>query len=245
MLDLDGVTSCYGPIRALKDVSIMVGEDEIVAIIGANGAGKSTLLNTVSGLVVPIRGRILFRNRNATRLSPEKRVALGLIQTPEGRQLFHSMSVRENLQMGSYLRYWRGESREIEKDLDRVLSLFPILGQRTRQLAGTLSGGEQQMLAIGRSLMGRPRLLLLDEPSLGLAPLVVREIFRIIARLHQERKAILLVEQNAREALRVSDRAYVLETGSIRLSGSSETLSGDARVKESFLGKGVRAKTSG
>ena len=245
MLEVDRVTSCYGPIRALQDVSITVHENEIVAIIGPNGAGKSTLLNTISGLVIPIKGQILFRRRNATRLPPEKRVALGLIQTPEGRQLFHSMTVLENLQMGSYLRYWRRENREIERDLDRVLSVFPILGRRTRQLAGTLSGGEQQMLAIGRSLMGRPKLLLLDEPSLGLAPLVVREIFRIIARLHQESRAILLVEQNAREALRISDRAYVLEIGSIRLSGSSEALTEDARVREAFLGKGTRAKTSG
>ncbi len=237
MLDVRSLSVNYGPVPGLRDVSIRVGHDEIIAIIGANGAGKSTLLNAVSGLLRAASGKIVFLGEDITRLSPERRVALGLIQTPEGRRLFSSMTVLENLQMGAYLRYRRKQGPAVSQDMEQVFALFPVLTARKRQIAGTLSGGEQQMLAVGRALMGDPRLLLMDEPSLGLAPLVVGEIFKVVRRLRNPERSILLVEQNAREALESSTRAYVLEVGCSRLSGPSRELCEDPGIKEAFLGK--------
>jgi branched-chain amino acid transport system ATP-binding protein len=237
VLEVRSLSVDYGPVRGLDDVSIRVGPDEIVAIIGSNGAGKSTLLNAISGLVPVAGGKIFFLGEDVTRVPPDRRVALGLIQSPEGRRLFSSMTVLENLQMGAYVRYRKKGGNGVAGDLDRILELFPVLTARKRQIAGTLSGGEQQMLALGRALMGDPRLLLMDEPSLGLAPLVVKEIFRVIRELRGPERSILLVEQNAREALMSSLRAYVLEIGSLRFSGSSPDLCRDPRIKEAFLGK--------
>ena len=211
--------------------------EEIVALIGGNGAGKSTLLNLISGIVRPSSGKIYFRGEDISSLSPEKIVELGIGQVPEGRLLFGPLTVMENLELGAFKRRGRKEKVRVSEDFEYILRLFPILKKRLEQKAGTLSGGEQQMLAMGRGLMGKPILMLLDEPSLGLAPLIVQEIFSVIEGLKNEKTTILLVEQNARAALRVADRAYVLETGKIRLQGEASELLENEEVKKAYLGQ--------
>jgi len=243
MLRVENIKAFYGEIAALTDVSLLVREGEIVALIGSNGAGKSTLLNAVSGFVRCRSGNIFFVDEEITEKTPEQIVALGIGQVPEGRQLFNPLTVAENLEMGAYLRYKGGLRRAVEQDMEYVFSLFPPLEQRREQLAGTLSGGEQQMLSIGRALMGRPKLMLLDEPSLGLAPLLVQEIFRVVKRLQEERSTILLVEQNARAALRISDHGYVLETGEITMKGTGKDLLANEQIKTAYLGKDYRRRS--
>jgi branched-chain amino acid transport system ATP-binding protein len=237
MLVVDGVSAYYGRVQALREVGLTVAEGEIVALIGSNGAGKTTLLNVISGVHPAAGGRIEFKGRGLARVDALGRVAAGIVQVPEGRLLFGPLSVIENLEVGAYLQLRAGRKHEVKERINRVFDLFPILGQRRQQPAGTLSGGEQQMLALGRGLMGRPRLLLLDEPSLGLAPMVVSEIFRIIADLRQRGTTVLLVEQNAKAALKVADRAYVLETGGIVLTGTAGELLDNEEVKRAFLGR--------
>jgi len=232
-LQLVEVDAAYGNIRALRGISLEVERGEIVAIVGANGAGKTTTLSTIAGLVRATGGRILFEGLDITRRKPHKIARLGLALCPEGRRLFGNLTVLENLQMGAFL---RRDSREIRRDMERLYEVFPTLKERSRQNAGTLSGGEQQMLAIGRALMARPSLLMLDEPSLGLAPMLVREIFNIIARINADGTTILLVEQNARMALSVADRAYVLENGRITISGPADKLMDDEEIVRSYLG---------
>ncbi|MBE3584018.1 MAG: ABC transporter ATP-binding protein [Limnochordaceae bacterium] len=236
MLTLEGLHVYYGGIHALKGISLMVEEGEIVTLIGANGAGKSTTLRAISGLVRPRSGRILFEQQPLHTLPADRIVRLGITHVPEGRRVFASLSVRENLQLGAYSRRDRGE---ITADLHRVYELFPRLGERQNQSAGTLSGGEQQMLAIGRALMARPRLLLLDEPSMGLAPLLVMEIFRIIKEINHGGTTILLVEQNANQALRVAHRAYVLQSGEIVREGPAAEVAQDPEVRRAYLGGDV------
>lgn len=233
MLLVEDVHVSYGPIRALKGINFLVEEGEIVALIGANGAGKSTILKTISGLLKPIQGRILFAGREINDLSSHQIVSLGISQVPEGRRIFPLMSVLENLEIGAYQ---RRDRLQIQKDLKRVYQLFPRLEERKSQVAGTLSGGEQQMLAIGRGLMSKPILMLLDEPSMGLAPLLVKEIFAIIREINEGGATILLVEQNAHMALSVAQKGYVLETGRITISGSASALAGDERVRKAYLG---------
>ena len=237
MLEIVKISTYYGYVQALKEVSIEVRDGEIVSIIGANGAGKSTLLNSITAIVPPRSGQILLDGKDITRLPVEAIVGLGISQVPERRQIFSTLSVYDNLFLGAYLRLRKGKKREVSDDLEYVFNLFPILRERRGQLAGTLSGGEQQMVAIGRGLMARPKVLLLDEPSLGLAPLLVKEIFRVLLQLRQEGTTILLVEQNARAALELSDRAYVLETGRIELSGASKELISNEEVKKAYLGR--------
>lgn len=231
MLKVEDLNVCYGAIHAVKGVSFQVNRGEIVTLIGANGAGKSTTLRTVSGLLRSKSGSIKFRGENISRLPSHKIVERGLAQVPEGRRIFQQMSVQENLEMGAYTR-----GAETEADLEAVYRRFPRLRERRRQTAGTLSGGEQQMLAIGRALMSRPCLLMLDEPSMGLAPILVEQIFDIIRELHQSGTTILLVEQNAQMALSVADRAYVMETGKISLSGTGRELSESDAVRKAYLG---------
>ncbi len=238
LLDVEELVTCYGQIAALKNVSLQVWPGEVVAIIGANGAGKTTLLNTVSGLLAPRHGRISFAGQDITGLPAEQIVGLGISHVPERRQVFPTMTVEENLLLGAYKRLYKVPRRQIVEDLEAVFSLFPILRERRGQLGGTLSGGEQQMLAIGRGLMARPSLMLLDEPSLGLAPKIVREIFSIVGELRRRGTSVLLVEQNARAALRVATRGYVLETGTVALSGPASDLLGDPRVQSAYLGTG-------
>jgi branched-chain amino acid transport system ATP-binding protein len=223
----------YGVIHALKDVSLTVNTGEIVTLIGANGAGKTTTLRTISGLIRATGGEILLEEKNITSLSAPQRVELGISQVPEGRRIFPAMSVLENLELGAFL---RNDKAEIKKDMEMVFGRFPILKNRIKQTAGTLSGGEQQMLAMGRALMSRPRILLLDEPSMGLAPLLVREIFEIIKDINQTGTTILLVEQNASMALSIAHRAYVIETGSIVLSGTGEELAKSSEIQKAYLG---------
>ncbi|MDI6762656.1 MAG: ABC transporter ATP-binding protein [Thermodesulfobacteriota bacterium] len=242
MLNIDLINTYYGQIHALKDLSLHIEKEEIVALIGSNGAGKSTLLNTISGITPPRTGSIRFNGVEISRISPEKIVSQRIVQVPEGRQLFSPLTVLENLELGAFLRF-SGESRKnIEKDLHYVMELFPILKERREQKAGTLSGGEQQMLSIGRGIMGRPMLMLLDEPSLGLAPLIVTEIFNVIRKLQEDKTTILLVEQNAKAALRIADRAYVIETGRITLKGEAKVLMENEEVKKAYLGKDYREK---
>ncbi len=235
-LEVEHLEVAYGPVRALHGVSLHVDPGEMVAVIGANGAGKTTLLRAISGLLRPKAGRIRFNGHEITGWAPERIVALGLVQIPERRQLFDSMSVEDNLRLGAYLRLRRGERKAVEEDLQRVFEIFPRLKERRRQMAGTLSGGEQQMLAIGRGLMARPRVLLLDEPSLGLAPLLVQELFRILRTLREQGLTLLLVEQNARQALRIADRAYVMETGRIVREGTAIELLTDPILQAAYLG---------
>ena len=242
LLEVRSINTYYGNIRALKDVSLAVDEGEIVTVIGANGAGKTTLLNTISGVLHAGGGELLMDGQSITKLSPDKIVRLGISQVPERRQVFSTLNVLDNLLLGAYLRHARDAKEEIRKDLDFVFEIFPVLKERQRQMGGTLSGGEQQMLALGRGLMARPRILLLDEPSLGLAPLLVREIFRVAGELREHGTTILLVEQNARAALRLADRGYVMETGKVVLEGPSEELLADERVQEAYLG-GSRAQS--
>ena len=232
LLELAGLEVHYGAIRALRGVSLEVHENEIVALLGANGAGKTTTLRTISGLQAPVAGSIRFDGRTMEGWPAHRVVAMGISHAPEGRHIFPHMSVQENLEMGAYQR--RGEVRA---DIDHVYSLFPALRQRHRQPGGTLSGGEQQMLAIGRALMSRPRLLLLDEPSMGLAPMIVRQIFQILADIRSAGTTLLLVEQNAAQALTVADRGYVIETGEIVMSGPARALLEDDRVRAAYLGE--------
>lgn len=232
MLSVNGIQVFYGNIHAIKDVSFYVNEGEIVTLIGANGAGKSTILKTVSGLVRPAAGTIEFLGNNIVNLSPHKIVHKRLVHCPEGRRLFSQMSVEENLEMGAYTR----EEADIEADMADVFQRFPILKERRNQLAASLSGGEQQMLAMGRAMMARPLLLMLDEPSMGLAPILVEQIFDMITELNDAGTTILLVEQNAQMALSIADRGYVLETGSIVTTGKCADLLNDKRVKKAYLG---------
>lgn len=240
MLRVRNLTSCYGKITALENVSLHVWENEIVSIIGANGAGKTTLVNTISGIISPTRGTISLNGINITRKEPEDIVEMGLTQVPEGRQIFNSLSVIDNLRLGAYLRYKKGKTKEIRRDLDEIYSLFPILTERRGQKAGTLSGGEQQMLAIARGLMARPSLLVLDEPSLGLAPRITADIIEVISGLKEKGITILLIEQNARAALSISDRSYVIETGNVLVEGEGEALLSDGDVKRAYLGRDYR-----
>jgi branched-chain amino acid transport system ATP-binding protein len=239
MLRLKNVHTYYGKVHALKNVSLHLAEGEIVTLIGANGAGKTTILNTISGVTPASSGDILFCDQQITRLAPDRIVKLGISQVPEGRQVFKELSVEDNLEMGAYLRYRSRESRaDIRKDMKLVFDMFSQLKDRLKQLAGTMSGGEQQMLAIGRALMANPKLLILDEPSMGLAPLVFQEIFRVLEQLRQEKgTTILLVEQNAKAALKLADRGYVLETGKVVLEGTSDALLENAEVKRAYLGR--------
>lgn len=237
MLEVEKISSFYGNIQALKEASLAVDEGEIVSLVGANGAGKTTLLNTVSGIVSPRHGRIFLNKKETTHLAAEAIVGMGISQVPERRQVFGTLSVRDNLTLGAYLRLRRGERSGVNQDLGRMFELFPILKERQLQSAGTLSGGEQQMLAIGRGLMAQPKVLLLDEPSLGLAPLLVKEIFDILQELRETGMTILLVEQNARAALQISDRAYVLETGTVVLGGRAQDLIANEEVQKAYLGR--------
>ena len=236
LLEIRDINTYYGNIHALKGVSLRVDRGEIVAVIGGNGAGKTTLLNTISGVMHSRTGEILFKDQPIGKLSPDKVVRVGISQVPERRQVFSTLNVLDNLLLGAYLRHSKDTKEEIGNDLDYVFGIFPILKDREKQTGGTLSGGEQQMLAVGRGLMAKPELLLLDEPSLGLAPLLVREIFRVAGELREHGTTILLVEQNARAALHLADRGYVMETGKVVLEGRSEELLGDERVQEVYLG---------
>ncbi len=233
MLKINDLNVHYGVIHALKGISIEVNEGEIVSLIGANGAGKTTLLHTISGLIKSSSGNIVFNGEDVTKKSARDIVILGLTQVPEGRRIFSGMSVEENLLMGAFL---RKDKAEIQKDLENVYSKFPRLKERLKQQAQTLSGGEQQMLAMGRALMAKPKILLLDEPSMGLSPLLVKEIFNIIQEINRQGTTILLVEQNAKMALAIANRAYVIETGNIVLSGSGKELSDSEEVKKAYLG---------
>jgi len=237
MLRIRNLESGYGSLKVIRGISLHINPGEIVTIIGANGSGKTTLLETVAGLVRPRGGEVLFDKKDMAGLAPEKIVARGCSLVPEGRQVFATLTVRDNLLMGAYTRASRKAAEEVREDLDNIYSLFPILNERKRQLAGTLSGGEQQMLAIGRSLMARPRLVMLDEPSMGLAPLIVKNIFGIIARLRAAGNTILLVEQNAKASLAIADRGYVMETGQIVLEGTARELLDNHDVQRAYLGK--------
>ncbi|OPZ65410.1 MAG: High-affinity branched-chain amino acid transport ATP-binding protein LivF [Firmicutes bacterium ADurb.Bin506] len=223
----------YGAIHALKGVSFHVDKGEIVTLIGANGAGKSTILKTISGLIKPARGSIAYGGQDLSAIPAHRLVDVGISQVPEGRRVFANLTVLDNLEMGAYR---RRDAKGVAEDLDWVFEMFPVLKERRRQLAGTLSGGEQQMLAMGRGLMSKPELMLLDEPSMGLAPMLVREIFDIIVRINATGTSILLVEQNAIMALAIADRAYVLETGTIALEGTASELAKDTRVRQVYLG---------
>jgi branched-chain amino acid transport system ATP-binding protein len=234
LLEVDNITLLYGRIQALHGISVTVDQGEIVALIGANGAGKTTTMRAVSGLRAIASGRIRFNGTDITRMRPDLRVIQGICQSPEGRGVFPGMSVRENLEMGAYT---RRDSANIAKDMAHVLDLFPRLRERFKQAGGTLSGGEQQMLAVGRALMSRPKLLLLDEPSMGLAPMLIQQIFEIITEINQrDGTTILLVEQNAQQALSRAHRAYVLETGKIVKEGTGRDLLNDPAVKDAYLG---------
>lgn len=239
MLKIRNIDAGYGMLTVLRRVSLHVNPGEIVTIIGANGAGKSTLLKTITGLIKTQSGEVSFKGQDIRRIAPEKIVSLGCSLVPEGRQVFAAMPVKENLLLGAYVQYRREKKQEVREDLDRAYSLFPILKQREHQLAGTLSGGEQQMLSIARALMARPSLIMLDEPSMGLAPLIVKDIFSIIGKIQEEGNTVLLVEQNARSALKIADRGYVLETGRIILQGTAEELLSNRDVQRAYLGKGV------
>ena len=244
MLKIRNLYAYYGSVTALSGVTCHVREGEIVCLIGSNGAGKTTLLNAVCGLVRR-EGEVVFGGRPIASLTPEAIVGLGISQVPEGRQLFAPMTVAENLELGAYLRHRRQAKEEIRRDLERVYELFPRLQDRLEQKAGTMSGGEQQMLAIGRAMMARPRLLLMDEPSLGLAPKVVEDILATLDRLRRDGMTILLVEQNARAALKAADRGYVLETGRIILSGAAGDLLQDRQVTRAYLGRDYKEFTEG
>jgi len=234
LLELDNVKTYYGNIRALKGISIQVAEGEIVCLIGGNGAGKSTTLMTISGVLTPMDGDVLYKGQSIVAMRPDNIVQMGICQVPEGRMIFPLLTVMENLDLGAYL---RKDKDGIKQDIDRVFDLFPVLRERINQAGGTLSGGEQQMLAIGRALMARPKLLLLDEPSLGLAPILVDAIFDIIRQINNQGTTILLVEQNAQLALQFSNRGYVIETGEIALTDSSAQLLKNEQVKKAYLGE--------
>ncbi len=233
LLEIQDLHVSYGAIRALHGISFHVDEGEVVTLIGANGAGKSTTLRTISGLLPADRGHVVYQGVDITRQAADQTVRQGIIHVPEGRKIFAPLTVRENLEMGAFT---RRDKREIEESMELVFRLFPRLRERAEQTGGTLSGGEQQMLAVGRALMARPRLLLMDEPSMGLAPILVEEIFNTIVRINQEGVTILLVEQNAHMALSVASRGYVLETGLIQLEGTAQQLQEDPQVQEAYLG---------
>jgi len=233
LLELRNITVNYGGIQALREINLTVNAGEIVTLIGANGAGKSTTLRTISRLINPRSGQIIYDGKEIGAARPDDVVRRGIAQCPEGRRVLTRFSVLDNLEMGAYT---RSDRAQIRADIEQQFDLFPILGERRKQLAGTLSGGEQQMLAIARAVMSRPRLLLLDEPSLGLAPLIVRNIFAVIRALHEQGVTILLVEQNARLALQYADRGYVLEAGRVTIAGPAETLMNDDRVRQAYLG---------
>ena len=233
MLELHDIHTYYGNIHALKGVSLRIGQGEIVTLIGANGAGKTTTLMSISGVTPPRSGKVTFLGEDVLRLSTERVVSLGITQVPEGRMIFPRLSVRENLLMGAYL---RRDKAGIREDEERVYAMFPVLRERRPQMGGTLSGGEQQMLAIGRALLARPKLLLLDEPSLGLAPLVVENIFEIIQQINRDGVTVMLVEQNAQMALQIAHRGYVLETGRVTLEGAAKDLLNDPKVRSAYLG---------
>jgi branched-chain amino acid transport system ATP-binding protein len=234
LLKLDNVKTYYGNIRALKGISLEVNEGEIVCLIGGNGAGKSTTLMTISGVLIPVDGDVLYQGQSIVSVRPDNIVQMGICQVPEGRMIFPLLSVMENLDLGAYL---RKDKDGIKQDINRVFELFPVLRERSKQAGGTLSGGEQQMLAIGRALMAQPRLLLLDEPSLGLAPILVDTIFDIIRQINEQGTTILLVEQNAQLALQYSHRGYVIETGEIALADDSAQLLKNEQVKKAYLGE--------
>jgi branched-chain amino acid transport system ATP-binding protein len=234
LLQVENLNVFYGGIHALRDVSLTVNAGEVVALIGANGAGKSTTLRAITGLRAPKSGRIVFDGQDIAGLPAHTLVARGISMAPEGRGVFANLTVLENLEMGAYL---QTDGRQIARDMDRAFTLFPRLKERAKQRAGTLSGGEQQMLAIARALMSRPKLLLLDEPSLGLAPLVCHTIFSTIDDIKADGMTVLLVEQNANAALKHADRAYVLETGAVTLAGTAAEIAGDSRVREAYLGE--------
>lgn len=233
LLEIKDLSVSYGSIKAVKGVSFTVAQGEIVTLIGANGAGKSTTLLTISGLIRSQSGTIKFMDHDIEKLTPSEIVSLGISQVPEGRHVFPGLTVIENLQMGAFLRHDRDE---IQSDYERIFNHFPVLKQRRNQDAATLSGGEQQMLAMGRAMMARPKLLLLDEPSMGLAPLFIKEIFRIIQDIQKEGTTVLLIEQNAHTALSIADRGYVLETGTIKMTGTGKELLNDPLVKKAYLG---------
>ncbi len=233
MLEVKNIDVYYGVIHALKNVSLKINEGEIVSLIGANGAGKTTILRTISGLLRPTKGAISFKNQEINKVSPQSIVQKGISHVPEGRRIFPDMTVLENLELGAYL---RKDKNDIRKEINKVYNRFPILKDRKRQSAGTLSGGEQQMLAIGRALMLKPKLLLMDEPSMGLAPLLVKEIFSIIKDINKTGTTILLVEQNAKMALSIANRAYVLETGKVTLEGDAKEISQSEQVQKAYLG---------
>ncbi len=237
MLKIRNLDAGYDNLNVLRRVSLHVKPGEIVTIIGANGAGKTTLLKTIMGLLRAQSGEIAFNGSDVAGAPTERIVFAGCSLVPEGRQVFAAMPVHENLLLGAYVQYRRGRRQDVEKDLEHVYRLFPVLKQRERQLAGTLSGGEQQMLAMARALMARPKLVMLDEPSMGLAPLMVKEIFNIVVRIREEGNTVLLVEQNARSALRIANRGYVLETGRIILEGEAEDLLANRDVQRAYLGK--------
>lgn len=239
MLTVDGLQCRYGTVIAVCDLSITVYQAELVVLIGANGAGKTTTLKAISGLLSPVAGKIYFEGEEVTGYSPRRMLSLGIAHCPEGRRVFPYMSVRENLQMGCYL---RSDSDGIERDMDRLFDRFPILGERRNQPAGTLSGGEQQMLAVGRALMSRPKLVLFDEPSLGLAPNLVAQTFDIIRQIRDDGMTVLMVEQNAFAALELCDRAYVLEQGRVAMTGTGAELFGNPLVKSAYLGIGEPAE---
>ncbi len=233
MLSLDGMWVHYGTVAAVKGISIEVGENEIVTLIGANGAGKTTTLRAISGLHHPSSGEIRFQGERIDRLTPEEITARGIAMAPEGRRVFPQMTVMENLEMGAYL---RKDKAQVKRDLEEIFHHFPILRERRKQMAGTMSGGQQQMLAMGRALMSGPKLLLLDEPSLGLSPIMTQEIAKIVKELHQLGRTIVLVEQNARMALLLAKHAYVMETGKIALHGLAEDLRHDPKIQQTYLG---------
>lgn len=234
MLTVEGISTYYGNIQALKEINLKVEEGEIVTLIGSNGAGKTTTLLTISGLLKPARGRVTFCSRDITGVPPHNIVKMGISHVPEGRRIFPQMTLMENLEMGAFS---RTDKREIKNDLEKVFHIFPQLKGREKQLAGTLSGGEQQMLAMGRALMSRPRLLLLDEPSMGLAPMIVKEIFQIIEEINSQGTTILLVEQNAQMALKTAHKGYVLETGRIVMQDNASSLLENDDVRKSYLGE--------
>lgn len=233
MLELRGVNTFYGNIQALRDVNLNIREGEIVTLIGANGAGKSTTLMTICGAAPPRSGEVLFKGEPVQTLKPNRIVSLGISQVPEGRLIFPELSVQENLDLGAFL---RRDAEGIRKDLEYIFELFPILAQRRRQAGGTLSGGEQQMLAISRALMARPQLLLLDEPSLGLAPIIIQQIFAIIEKVNADGTTVFLVEQNANQALRIANRGYVMETGRIVMEAAADQLLANTAVRKAYLG---------
>jgi branched-chain amino acid transport system ATP-binding protein len=241
LLAADGLELGYGELAVCRNISIEIGEGEIVALIGANGAGKSTTLRAIAGLLTPRAGSIRFRGEDITRLASHERTALGIALVPEGRHVFPFLTVRENLELGGFK--YRRDGAKVRGLIARIFEMFPRLRERSGQNAGTLSGGEQQMLVLGRAMMSEPKLLCLDEPSLGLAPIIVRDIFRTIRTINESGTSVLLVEQNARYAFETASRGYVLQTGNIMISGSCAELASDARVREAYLGRAARAET--